>query len=197
MQHSRTNTRRLAHLTRLFLTAALLLAAGCGRRAVVVTGPGAQSGQTVLLTNLHADGRGVIWSANYTNPPGGVTIPICTPVRIDAVGRREIRFTTLTDHRRYRYVLHRSTRSTLHDHLQRYFGAACPDVTSMSPEDQAGIQNGQVYQGMTKQGVILAIGYPPENLTPSLEADVWRYHTNRFNRFEVYFTNGVVSGMRN
>lgn len=191
---SMNNARRFSWFAWLFLGVAFASAPACGRPPAQVGGAAAQ---TVLLTNLHADGRGVIWSANYTNPPGGSTVPICTPVRIDAMNRREIRFTTLTDHRRYRFVLHRSARSTIQEQMQRYFGPACPDIASLSPEDQAGIQNGQVYQGMTKQGVILALGYPPENITPSLEADVWRYYSNRFNRFEVYFTNGVVSGIRN
>ncbi len=194
MLHSMKSSWRPSRFMGLLFASLLVFVAACGRPPSAV---GGQAAERVLLTNLHPDGRGVVWSANYTSPPQGSTLRICTPVRIDAVGRREIRFTSLTDHRRYRYVLQRSTRSTLQEHLQRYFGTTCPDLASLSPEDQAGIQNGQVYQGMTKQGVILAIGYPPDNVTPSLEADVWKYYANRFNRFEIYFTDGVVSGIRN
>ena len=81
-------------------------------------------------------------------------------------------------------------------HQQRYFGPQCPDLRSMRPEDVSGIQNAAVYQGMTKAGVIAAIGYPPEHRTQTLEGDVWLYWASRMGRFEVYFTNGVVSGMR-
>jgi hypothetical protein len=59
-----------------------------------------------------------------------------------------------------------------------------------------GIQQGQVFQGMSKQGVILAIGYPPEHQTPSLEADQWSYWRNSHRRFQVYFVGGLVSGIQ-
>ncbi|MEM9069934.1 MAG: hypothetical protein AAGE52_15585 [Myxococcota bacterium] len=174
----------------LLVSALALPACGGGGYAV-------QSEQVFLLTNLHADGRRVVWSVNYTNPPGSTTLPICTPVSIDRIGGREIRFTTLNNRVRYRYVLHRSARAPLQQHLQRHFGSGCPNIATMSPEDQSGIQQGQIYQGMTKQGVLMAVGYPPEHRTPSLDGDVWRYWSSRFGQFEVYFTNGVVSGIRN
>ena len=165
----------------------------CGGGGYVVEG----AEQIYLLTNLHPDARRVISSVNYTNPPGGALLAICTPVQVDVVRGREIRFTSRTNGLRYRYIMHRSARSGLDSHFQRYFGGGCPDTSNMSPEDQAGIQQGQVFQGMTKQGVIMAIGYPPEHRTPSLDGDVWRYWSTRNGQFEVYFTDGRVSGIRN
>lgn len=150
--------------------------------------------QVYLLTNLHPNHRRVISSVNHTAPIRGSLLPICTPVQIELVRGREIRF--VANGMRYRYILHRSSRTTVDQHLPRYFGGQCPNVAAMSPEDQAGIQHGQVYQGMTKQGVIMALGYPPEHATPSLENDVWRYWSQGARAYEVYFTNGVVTGMR-
>ena len=40
---------------------------------------------------------------------------------------------------------------------------------------------------MSKEGVILAIGYPPVHKTVSLEGKTWKYWTNRFNTFDVIF----------
>ena len=167
--------------------------AGCGGPSYVVEG----NGPTYLMTNLHPDARRRVYSVNYSSPPRGTLLPICTPVTIERIRGREIVFRADTNGMRYSYVLHRSTRVPIEDHVQRYFGTQCPDISMMSPEDQAGIQNGQVYQGMTKQGVVMAIGYPPEHRTPTLEGDVWMYWATKSNRFEVYFTDGVVSGIRN
>ena len=88
-------------------------------------------------------------------------------------------------------------RDAIDMHMNRYFGPNCPDLTALSDADRAGIQQGQVFQGMSKQGVILAIGYPPEHATPSLDSDQWSYWRNSHSRFLVYFVDGVVSGIQN
>ena len=38
-----------------------------------------------------------------------------------------------------------------------------------------GIHRGKLYQGMRKEAVIIAYGYPPENETPDLSSDLWMY----------------------
>ncbi|MBX3246266.1 MAG: hypothetical protein KF901_03710 [Myxococcales bacterium] len=175
-----------------FALFALVLSCGGGTRYVVQQG----GGTVYLLTNLHPDARNVLSSLNYTAPSRGSLLAMCTPVQILRVTDREIRFQDLNTNRRYRYILHRSTRMSTEQHMQRYFGGACSDLLQLSAEDQSGIQRGQVFQGMTKQGVILALGYPPEHQTPTLEADVWRYWSDGRRSFEVHFINGVVNGIR-
>ena len=188
-------SRRMAALASLIALAlpALGSSMACSRHAFVVEG----GGQTFLMTNLHPDGHRRIVSVNYTSPRGGTLLPLCTPVTIERIQTKRITFRVDTTGLRYTYTLHRSSRSPIDAHVQRYFGTQCPDLRTMSPEDQAGVQNGQVYQGMTKQGVIMAIGYPPEHKTPTLDGDVWRYWASSINTFEVYFTDGVVTGIRN
>ncbi len=44
---------------------------------------------------------------------------------------------------------------------------------------------------MTREGVVLAVGYPPPHET-NMQGDVWRYYTNRYNSFQVFFVNGIV-----
>lgn len=171
----------------------LALGAGCGGRSYVVEG----QGPTYLMTNLHPDRRRRLYSLNYSSPPGGTLLPICTPVTLERIRGRVITFRAETTGLRYQYIVTRHSRAPMEEHVQRYFGTQCPNIQAMSPEDQAGIQNGQVYQGMTKQGVIMAVGYPPSHATPTLDADVWKYWATQRNRFEVYFTNGIVSGIRN
>lgn len=168
------------------LVLVLTTVAGCGRTRYQVE----TQGQVYSLTTLHADARGRISSVNYTN---GTRIPICTPVEFGAISSRQARFTHAQTGQRFTYTMHRSARTPIDQQMARNFGTACPNTAAMSPEDQAGIQQGQVFPGMTKQGVIMAAGYPPEHRTPSLQQDTWRYWGSRKRTFEVHFVNGVVA----
>jgi hypothetical protein len=47
-------------------------------------------------------------------------------------------------------------------------------------------------RGMTKPGVALAIGDPPEHATPNLEANTWLYWKSRFDILIVHFEAGKV-----
>lgn len=173
----------------LFLALALATVAGCGRTRYQVE----TQGQVYSLTNLHSDARGRISSVNYTN---GTRLPVCTPVQFGAINTRQARFTHSQTGQRFAYTMHRSARTPMEQQLARYFGTACPNVTAMSAADQAGIAQGQVSPGMTKQGVIMALGYPPEHRTPSLQQDTWRYWGSRNRTFEVHFVNGVVASVQ-
>lgn len=55
------------------------------------------------------------------------------------------------------------------------------------------IKNGTVIPGMTREQVIISVGYPPTHRTPSLDAPVWNLWASRAGRYEVHFNNkGVV-----
>jgi hypothetical protein len=84
------------------------------------------------------------------------------------------------------------------DHLRLYFGPSCEKPTGgggLSPLDLDGIAKGKAMPGMTKQGVIYAIGYPPPHETPDLERDTWTYWTSRFDTIEVSFADGIVTAI--
>jgi hypothetical protein len=67
----------------------------------------------------------------------------------------------------------------------------------LSQLDRKGISEGKVYEGMTKEGVRIALGYPARHRTPSLESDTWIYWRNRFRTLAVEFgQNGKVSLIR-
>ncbi len=55
------------------------------------------------------------------------------------------------------------------------------------------IEEGTVEPGMTKDEVVMALGYPPAHRTPSLSASMWTYWANRWATFEVYFDGDKVS----
>ena len=147
--------------------------------------------EVYTLVNLHPDARQNLYSVNYLQ--AGL-IPLCTKVRIDSVGSDRMIFTLTESGRQHTYFFHRSLRLPISDHLDRFFGKTCDTkkIEKMSQVDQEGISQGRVIPGMTKEGVILAIGYPPEHATPSLEANAWRYWKNRFNTMLVHFVDGKV-----
>ena len=55
------------------------------------------------------------------------------------------------------------------------------------------IKTGSVANGMSKDAVIIAIGYPPITGTMNLESNRWVYWSGRYNKFNVHFKNGKVS----
>jgi hypothetical protein len=149
----------------------------------------------VTLVNLHPDEeRSQLYSVNYQMVS---VIPRCTPVTIDATSRKGIKFTVTSSGRQYDYAFHDTMVEGPEKHLARYFGAACPEPTGLNPLDMKGIESGLVSEGMTKTGVILALGYPPEHATPSPDRDQWIYWKNRWDRFVVRFADGIVVSVQN
>ncbi|MBI1893135.1 MAG: hypothetical protein HYS14_03360 [Candidatus Rokubacteria bacterium] len=169
--------------------------------ALAVTGPASSVEITYhlvgvpevyTLVNLHPDeGQRLLYSVNYLREG---LIPLCTRVRIDSVDRERMLFTLIESGHQYTWAFHRSLRDPIAKHLDRFFGKTCDKkrIESMSRLDQDGIAQGKVFPGMTKDGVILAIGYPPEHATPTVESNAWRYWKNRFNTILVHFVDGKV-----
>jgi hypothetical protein len=78
----------------------------------------------------------------------------------------------------------------------RMFSPAPIDLSRFTDQERRLILAGQVEAGMSKEAVILALGYPPSHKTPSLEGDAWTYWRNRFVTFVVEFENGKVARVR-
>ena len=146
------------------------------------------------LVNLHPDEqRHRLYSVNYQQTG---LIPLCSRVRIESVDSRKMTFRLLDSDREYEYVFHNSLRDPIPKHLDKFFGRKCDaGLEGMSEVDRKGIRSGTVLAGMSKRGVTLAIGYPPEHATPSLDSDIWTYWTNRFGKMTVSFANGKVVGI--
>ena len=47
------------------------------------------------------------------------------------------------------------------------------------------IKNGKVIPGMTREQVIISVGYPPTHRTPTLDSPVWHHWQSKAGRFEV------------
>jgi outer membrane protein assembly factor BamE (lipoprotein component of BamABCDE complex) len=60
---------------------------------------------------------------------------------------------------------------------------------------QDAISNARVEKGMTKEQVLMSIGYPPTHRTASTQMNNWTYWYNRWVTFVIIFDDqGFVSG---
>ena len=151
------------------------------------------------LVNLHPDQENSrLYSVNYQLP---FRIPVCTEVRITKLKKKQMLFEVVDSGREYDYRLHKkATPEGFNAHLAKYFGRECPEeeIKSLSEIDQKGIDKGRAYEGMTKRGIEIAMGYPPTHVTPDRDYDEWMYWMNRFNRTAISFNDaGVVDEIRN
>ncbi|GLT14646.1 hypothetical protein [Vibrio algivorus] len=144
--------------------------------------------------NLHPDAaRKKLFTLNYLQDG---FIPRCTKVDIIEVNSKVMTFKVQETGLEYMYVWHKAT-GDFKSGILRDFGTSCPSLTGLNSTDQKGIKEGRVYEGMTKQGVLNAIGYPPAHVTPTTDLNTWVYWKNRFNKMNVLFNSqGVVENIQ-
>ena len=172
---------------------------GCGSALLLVDKSGQnlfESQKVYVQTNLHPDNKQLkLYSINYQREG---LIPVCSEVVLEDLGRKRLIFTVKKTGTTYNYDHHRSA-GEFTEHLKDYFGSSCDKskVKKLSKLDQKGIKKGRASKGMSKQGVIYAIGYPPKHRTPNLDSDVWVYWVNRFKTMAVEFDeSGKVVAVR-
>jgi hypothetical protein len=70
------------------------------------------------------------------------------------------------------------------------------DYEGLNAQDQEGIKTGKAMVGMTKQGVMVALGYPATSKTPSTDLNTWVYWKTRLNTLTVNFSpDGLVESV--
>jgi hypothetical protein len=66
-----------------------------------------------------------------------------------------------------------------------------------SKTDRAGIRAGKAQVGMSKDGVLTALGIPPRHKTPSLDENSWTYWKDKYRTLVVEFDGtGTVKSIR-
>jgi hypothetical protein len=181
---------------------ATLLALGCASTQPLVTSSGVDlitAPVVYTLVNLHPDDqRGRLYAVNYQQ--AGL-IPVCSEVKIVALKGNKMRFQLVKTGREYTYLHHKvAAAEPFNSHLLRFFGTECDrkGLERLGPGDRAGVQAGKADKGMTKQGVIFAMGYPPRHETPDLNGNVWKYWRGKFDTMLVTFDEkGRVESVKN
>lgn len=159
-----------------------------------------EPGETLVLkTNLHPDmAKRYLYTINYNLDS---LMPMCSEVKIVKKKKRSwLKFEWEGQVYVMEFDKHTSRSGADFDAvLNNYFGTECDEktVAGMSEVDQKGIKAGLPYLGMTRQGIIYAMGRPPVHANPDLEAPSFTYWRNRFSRQIIHFDEqGVVSDIR-
>jgi hypothetical protein len=168
------------------------------------TVPNPMTGETrYTCCNIHYE-KTEITDANYQR---GAVIPFGTRAQIIEVRKNAVKFQA-EGHPPITLVLRLGRKNlSMDQYLDRIFLRDDPHTKLPRPAPaktkkgsapevdkfRKAIDEGQVEVGMTKDEVLMAIGYPPAHRTPSLDSAVWTYWSNRWESFHVYFDGGKVS----
>jgi hypothetical protein len=163
------------------------------------------------IAHAAAEGESVFTKANIwyedTGKPilinyhVGTMIPVGTKVKIDAMGKDTIKFTTgsgvtLTFQNAKKY-----STITLQELFDRYFSKESVVkgwggvYGKFNGKEKDNVKKGTIAEGMSKEAVAMAYGYPPSHRTAALTSDEWAYWDNRYASFRVVFKDNRVSAI--
>ncbi len=104
----------------------------------------------------------------------GFPVPVNSIVFYEDINSKQLAF-TVDDKRFYIRNNPRYSKTTMDQMMDRYFGTQKVDLSKFTDAEKKAIASNKVEVGMSKEAVILAIGYPPAHTTPSLQQDEWKY----------------------
>lgn len=164
---------------------------GCGQAvAASPQGTGA-SGTLHLCCNMHFE-KSDTTDANYYI--GGL-LPAGTPVVIEKVRRHTVKFRA--DGREFELEQAYGTdQESMDAYVHKIFVSADPrtKIAKLPKSTRNAIHESRIKIGMTRDQVLLALGYPPTHRTASLDSHVWTYWYNRWMTYQVMFNDrGRVS----
>jgi outer membrane protein assembly factor BamE (lipoprotein component of BamABCDE complex) len=154
-----------------FATLGVVAFLGC-RGAAPGVAPRFDTAGRFTCCNLHYEGN-ELSDANYWI---GTTVPVGTPVRIESATPDSVTIVAggqkLTLKHEY---------GTNEESFEQYVGKILVNsdphrrIGEFPEEVQRAITKGKVERGMTREQVLLSLGYPPGQETPSLESLEWTY----------------------
>lgn len=151
------------------------------------------------IANLHPDmQRHVLFTLNYQQDG---LIPVCSDVTVIKSAKKKLTFEYLGQEFEIAYegftekagVPFQKAVQTL------YLDKNCDKsrLQSLGKIDQEGIRAGQPKVGMTRDGVLFAMGRPPIHANPDLGLSSWHYWRNRYGKRLVNFgEDGKVSSIQ-
>lgn len=136
---------------------------------------------------------GIHSSANFRE---GTLIPVNTRIKIRSVGGYSVTggeaFEITTVDGRHKIIVSNDPEKsglTLDEYQKRLLKPTRVELSDYTEQAQDLIRNGEAAIGMTRDMVIKAIGYPPADLTPSMDAENWIYRLNLLQKTYVTFDN--------
>ncbi len=170
---------------------------------LVFLAPAGQAATTVYNKyNIHTydNGRDIRASyANWTDPgKGHGIIPPDTPMTIENWRNGFIIHTQNKPKKKIYFIYDEGRmRMPVSVYIQQITAPAPIALEGLAPLDLEGVKAGKAMVGMSKDGVLAALGYPAQHRTPTLQSNEWTYWKNRFTTLVVVFdNNGIVTAIR-
>ncbi|MED5618420.1 hypothetical protein [Ideonella sp. BN130291] len=138
-----------------------------------------------LCCNMRTDGKWIS-DINYAEN-GKKIIAVGTPVTATGYGRYRV----LIDVDGGKQAIGNDYSRTLDmpAFAKRYIVADDPKkkIAGFSPKMRKAIESARVMPGMTREQVLMAVGYPVSSENPQLDAKIWRFWLSSFAEFQVVF----------
>ena len=152
-----------------------------------------QSRNLMTCCNIHYE-TDEVNDANYFV---GSTIPAGTPVQVQSMTGNSITFTAAG---KKLTLVHSygGNQESMQQYLNKILVPDDPKarLATFSRSAQQAIHDGRVEKGMTREQVIMSLGYPPTHRTASTSDNEWTYWYNRGVTYKVQFDNqGIVSNV--
>ena len=132
-----------------------------------------------------------------TNYRKGTLVPINTQVQLQEISGDEISLDLLPAHTKLRIEnVEKHTGDSVTVAFNKLLAKTPLDLNRFTAQEREYIASARVGEGMRKNAVLAAIGYPPITETPSLAGNEWTYWSSRFNRFIVKFQGDKVEQVK-
>jgi hypothetical protein len=124
----------------------------------------------------------------------GSLLPAGTRVRIDEIRKNRITFKPDGAPILMLVFVGREGYLSLDEYLERLFVTEDqrPAIEQLPKDVSSAVRQARVLPGMTRDQVLMALGYPPVDLTPVLSSPNWRYFLTRREVLEVFFESDTV-----
>ena len=135
--------------------------------------------------------------ANYTNPGAGhLIVPAGSKITILKKSRKGFDFKT-ADGKTIMFEYHEPRmQMSIDQYLKKITSKSAVSLGDLSAKDRKGVELGKALEGMTREGVMTALGYPAAHKTPALKGNAWTYGQDRFRTLVVEFKGDKVVNIR-
>jgi hypothetical protein len=143
-------------------------------------------GEGFLCCNVRTDGKDWISDSNYLEEKSAV-LAVGTPLKHDGFGRQRVH--VRIDGKRFSLGNDYSRDLKLEDFARRWIVKEDPKakIAGFPPAIRAAILGFKVAPGMTREQVLMAVGYPMSSENPSLDANEWKFWLHSFSPYTVKF----------
>jgi hypothetical protein len=139
-----------------------------------------------LCCNMRSDGS---WISDINYLAGKQLVPAGTPVKITGYGRQRV----LVEFEGKKQAIGNdySRNLPLEAFAARYVVDADPArrLETFPPKVREAVKAGRLMRGMTREQVLMAVGYPITSYTPDLDAPLWRYWISRSGEYQVFWSD--------